>query len=232
VRLIDLAATSAAVAATPGRRVKIELLAGALRSLAPEEISAGSAYLAGELRQRQTGVGHAGLRDLPPPAATPTLTVAGVDAAISEIAAVSGAGSHVRRRDLLGALFAAATADEQRLLVGLFSGELRQGAQAGLLADAIARAAEVPPAVVRRALLLAGDLKAVAAAALTAGASALARFSLTLGRPLAPMLAQSAASVDEALAATGTPATVDAKLDGIRIQAHRRGALPGRQDRR
>lgn len=223
MRFIDLAATSAAVTATSGRRAKVELLADALRRLPPHEISAGSAYLAGELRQRQTGVGYASLRDLPPPAGEPTLSIADVDTRITEISAVSGTGSQARRRQLLGALFAAATAEEQRLLIGLFGGELRQGAQAGLLADAIARAAEVPATVVRRALLLAGDLKAVAVAALTGGAAALAEFALQVGRPLAPMLAQSAPTVGEALAATGTPAAADVKLDGIRIQVHRSG---------
>jgi len=223
VRFLDLAATSAAVAATPGRKAKIDLLADALRRLGPDELAAGSAYLAGELRQRQTGVGYASLRDRPPPAAEPTLTVALVDAAIADIAVVSGAGSQARRRELVGALFAAATADEQRLLIGLFSGELRQGAQAGLLADAIARAAEVPVAVVRRALLLSGDLKQVAVAALTGGAAALAEIHLRVGTPLTPMLASSAPDVAAALLATGAPATVDVKLDGIRIQVHRSG---------
>jgi DNA ligase-1 len=219
----DIAATSAAVTATSGRNAKIELLARALRRLDPDEVPAGSAYLAGELRQRQTGVGYASLRDRPPPAAEPTLSVGAVDTAIAEIASVAGAGSQARRRELLGALFAAATAEEQRLLIGLFGGELRQGAQAGLLADAIARAAEVPASAVRRALLLSGDLKQVAAAALTRGAPALAAIHLRVGTPLTPMLAQSATDVAAALLATGTPATVDAKLDGIRIQVHRSG---------
>jgi DNA ligase-1 len=223
VRFLDLAATSAAVSATSGRKAKIELLADALRRLDPDEIAAGSAFLAGELRQRQTGVGYASLRDRPPPAAEATLTVGAVDAAIAEISVVAGAGSQARRRDLLGALFGAATADEQRLLIGLFGGELRQGAQAGLLADAIASAAGVPLTAVRRALLLSGDLKQVALAALTGGAPALAEIHLRVGTPLTPMLAQSAPDVAAALLATGAPATVDVKLDGIRIQVHRSG---------
>ncbi|GAB1645534.1 ATP-dependent DNA ligase [Krasilnikovia sp. MM14-A1259] len=223
MRFSDLAATSAAVAATSGRKAKVDLLAAALRRLDPGELAAGSAYLAGELRQRQTGVGYASLRDQPPPAAEPSLTVAQVDAAIAELAVVAGAGSQARRRELLGALFAAATADEQRMLVGLFGGELRQGAQAGLLADAIARAAEVPPTAVRRALLLCGDLKQVAVAALTGGAPDLAAIHLRVGTPLSPMLAGSAPDVAAALLATGAPATVDVKLDGIRIQVHRSG---------
>jgi len=223
VQFLDLAATSAVVTATSGRKAKIDLLAGALRRLDPDEIAAGSAFLAGELRQRQTGVGYASLRDRPAPAAEATLTVGAVDAAIAEISTVGGTGSQARRRDLLGALFGAATVDEQRLLIGLFGGELRQGAQAGLLTDAIAKAAEVPVTSVRRALLLSGDLKQVAVAALTRGASALAEMRLRVGTPLTPMLAQSAPDVGAALLATGTPATVDVKIDGIRIQVHRSG---------
>ena len=213
----DLAATSAAVAAVPARRSKIDLLAGCLRRLAaaaPGDIAAGAAYLSGEPRQRQTGVGWASLRDLPPPAGAPTLTVGAVDAALQAMADTSGPGSQGRRRALVHDLFAAATADEQWMLRGLFSGELRQGAQAGLLVDVTA---------VRRALLLAGDVTAVAAAALTGGADALGALRLTVGRPLAPMLAQSAPTVAEALAATGAPAAADVKLDGVRIQVHRDG---------
>lgn len=220
MRFAELAATSAAVAATAGRKAKVALLAAALRGLSPEEAEAGAAFLSGELRQRQTGVGWASLRELPPPAPTATLAVAEVDRAAAEIAAVAGAGSQARRRELLHRLFGAATAAEQTLLRGLFSGELRQGAAAGVLADAVAHAAGVPPAAVRRALLLAGDLPVVARAALTGGAAALAGFSLRLGTPLAPMLASSAASPAEALAVTGAPALVDTKLDGVRIQVH------------
>src|SRR3989440_1118945 len=224
MRFVDLAATSAAVAATSARRGKVDLLAGALRILTPDELEAGAAYLAGELRQRQIGVGWATVRETPAPAAEPTLTVAEVDAALAAIGAQSGAGSQSRRRELVNKLFAATTAEEHRMLFGLLSGELRQGAQAGLLVDAIAKAAEVPVADVRRALLLSGDLKAVARTALTEGAPGLAAYRLQVGRPLAPMLAQSAPSVDDALTATGAPAAVDVKLDGIRIQVHRSGA--------
>jgi len=227
VLFADVAATSTAVAATSARRAKVELLAAALRALAqagdPVAIEAGAAYLAGEMRQRQIGVGWASLRDLPPPAERPSLTVREVDARLAELGAVAGAGSVARRRTLVHQLFAALTADEQRLMAGIISGELRQGAQAGLLADAISAAAGVPLTAVRRALLLAGDLRKVAAAALVEGEAGLAAFRLRVGRPLAPMLAQSAPSVEQALAATGVPAAVDAKLDGIRVQVHRDG---------
>jgi DNA ligase-1 len=228
VLFAEVAATSVAVAATSGRRAKVALLAGALKTLAetedPRAVEAGAAYLAGEMRQRQIGVGWASLRDVPPPAPVATLSVRDVDARLAELGTVTGVGSQARRRALVHGLYAALTADEQRLLSGIISGEVRQGAQAGLLADAIASAAGVPIATVRRALLLSGDLKTVAAAALTGGVGALGEFRLTVGRPLAPMLAQAASDVDEAVAATGLPAAVDAKLDGIRVQVHRDGA--------
>ena len=222
----DLAATSAAVAATSGRLAKIDLLAACLRRLAndtadPRGLAAGAAYLAGELLQRQTGVGYASLRDLPAPAEVPTLTVESVDQRIGAMSVVAGRGSQAERRRQLQDLFVTATAPEQRHLVGLLSGELRQGAQAGLLADAIAKAASVPAAVIRRALLLSGSLTEVAAVALAGGS--LDDFSLTVGRPLAPMLASSAPDVAAALVAVGLPAVADVKLDGIRVQVHRDG---------
>jgi len=223
VLFAEVAATSAAVAATSGRKAKIELLAATLRGFSPEEAEPGAAFLAGELRQRSTGVGWRGLADLPPPAETATLTVIEVADTVDRLAGIGGAGSQARRRDEVARLFGRATDAEQRLLRGLFTGEVRQGALAGILADAVAKAAEVPAVQVRRALLLSGDLAVVAAAALNGGAAALGEFALQIGRPLAPMLAQSAPDVEEALSITGTPTMADVKLDGVRIQVHRSG---------
>ncbi|MEV6522839.1 ATP-dependent DNA ligase [Longispora sp. NPDC051575] len=215
----QLAGTSAAVAVTAARKQKIALLAEALRALGPAEVLAGTAYLAGELRQRQIGVGWASLRDLPPPADVPTLTVGEVDAALQSIGELSGAGSQAAKRDALGALFARATADEQAFLRGLLTGEVRQGALTGVLTDAVALAAGRPVAEIRRALLLAGDLRAVAAEALHGDLGAI---RLAVGRPLAPMLASPATDVTDALTRI-SPAAVEPKLDGIRIQVHRDG---------
>ncbi|HEU0240593.1 MAG TPA: ATP-dependent DNA ligase [Micromonosporaceae bacterium] len=226
VRFADLVETSAAVAATTKRLAKVELLANALRGLrgAPDaEVAAGAAYLSGELRQRQTGVGWASLRSIPAPADTSSLTVGDVDAAFAAIAAEAGPGSQARRRELVDALFGRATREEQDFLVRLIGGELRQGAQAGVLVDAIARAVDVGTGRVRRALLLSGSLTDVARSALERGAEGLDEYGLEVGRPLMPMLAHSAQTVAEALATTGVPAVVDAKLDGIRIQVHRLG---------
>jgi DNA ligase-1 len=223
VLLNDLVEASEAVAATPARNAKIERLAECLRRLSPPEVPVAAAYLSGELRQRQVGVGWASLRDLPSPAAEASLTVLETDAALERVGAQAGAGSQVERRRLLGDLMARATSGEQRFLGGLLLGELRQGALEGVAVEAVARAAQVEPAEVRRALMLRGELGPVAAAALGEGLDGLRGFKLTIGRPLQPMLAQTATSVQAALERTG-PAAVEWKLDGVRAQVHRAGS--------
>src|SRR5690348_4960980 len=131
MRFVELASVSAAVARTSGRNAKIDLLAEALRKLEPAEVSPGASYLAGELRQRQTGVGYASLRELPPPAETASLSVTDVDEAFAAMSQLAGKGSQAARRERVAALFGAATEAERHFLIGLLSGELRQGAQAG-----------------------------------------------------------------------------------------------------
>ena len=180
--LAELAAASADVAASSSRLAKIRRLAAVLRAAGPDESAIAVAWLSGELPQRQIGVGWAALRSLPPAADTATLTVAGVDAQFSTIKATTGAGSQARRAQLLGELFAAATAQEQEFLRRLLGGELRQGALAGVMADAVAQAADVPLADVRRAAMLTGDLPGTAALAVREGVAGAGRRSAA-GRP-------------------------------------------------
>src|SRR5687767_11535010 len=194
MKLADLVATSRTVAETRSRSAKIAALAGLLRQLRPEEIDIAVAWLSGQLRQGRIGLGPAAVRGAAPgeSAADPSLTLGEVDAAFDRIAGISGSGSTAERARLLSALLARGTADEQSFLVRLLFGELRQGALAGIMADALASAAEVPADEVRRALMLAGDLPAVARAVLTEGRAGLSRFHLEIFRPLQPMLAQAA----------------------------------------
>ena len=220
--LAEIAEVSATVAGTSARLAKIGALAEALRQAGPVEVPIAVAYLSGELPQRQVGVGWAALRDGFPAAAAPTLTLSEVDASLSAIGAVAGKGSAALRKELVGSLFGRATEGEQRFLFGLLSGELRQGALEGVMTEAVARAASVPAAEVRRAMMLRGSLGAVAAAALAGGSPALGSFGLEIGSPVRPMLAASAPTIEDALAKIGGPAAVEWKLDGIRIQAHLR----------
>jgi DNA ligase-1 len=229
VLLADVAATSAGLAATRSRLAKRALLVDLLRRTAPDEVPVVARYLAGELRQRRTGLGWRSLQALPDPAAAPTLDVLAVDAAFERMSALAGPGSAGTRAAEAAALFGAATAEEQRFLGGLVAGDVRQGALDALLLDAVAEAAGVPVASVRRAAMLAGSSEPVAEVALGAGSpeaalAALDAFGLTVGRPVRPMLAASAPDVTAAVAGFGgRTLVVDAKLDGIRVQVHRDG---------
>ena len=234
--------TSRAVAATRSRKTKIEALAATLRACAPDEITTVVSLLTGEPRQGRIGVGWATLSaarkaagpatrtrmyDIGVPAGheapdEPNLTVAELDHVLDRIEATTGPGSATARQDVLGELFARATPAEADFVVRLLTGELRQGALAGLMADAIASAAQVPATAVRRAAMLSGDLADTARRALTVGEAALAEIGLEVLRPVQPMLAASAASVAEALAATG------ARLGGMEARRRTNPGAPRR----
>jgi DNA ligase-1 len=222
--LRQVVAASTDVGATSSRLAKVSRLADVLRPASPDEIEVVVSWLSGELPQRQIGVGWAALRSLPAPASDASLDVGTVHASFTRIGAISGPGSQARRAAELGELFGAATADEQTFLRRLLGGELRQGALLGVMTEAVARAAEVPAADVRRAAMLGGELPAVAAAAFGGGVAALAEFALRVGRPVGPMLAQTATSVADALTRLGGTAAFEAKLDGARVQIHRSGS--------
>ena len=224
--LTDLVATATAVRATRSRREKTAALADLLRRAEAQEVPVVTAYLAGHLTQRRTGVGPRSLQHLPEPAAQPRLDVLEVDRRLQEISEVAGSGSQERRTALVEALFSRATADEQAHLAALVIGELRQGALEGVLLDAIAEASGRAKGDVRRAAMLGGGLTRVAEAALLGSPDALASFRLEPGRAVLPMLASSAPDVLAAVAKAapgGEPVAVDTKLDGIRVQVHKIG---------
>ncbi|WP_106617552.1 ATP-dependent DNA ligase [Saccharothrix carnea] len=215
----EVVETSAAVAATRSRLAKVAALAGLVRRMSTAAVVS---FLVGVPSQGRIGVGWRTVFDLDvPPAAEPSLTVSDVDSALGSFASISGKGSSARRVEVLTSLFGRATAAEQDFLRRLLTGELRQGALEGVMLDAIARAAEVPGEVVRRAFMLSGSLPGTAVAAMS-GEEALAAFRLEVGRPVRPMLASPAESLPDALAELGS-CVVEHKLDGARIQVHRSG---------
>jgi ATP-dependent DNA ligase I len=219
VRLEEIVATSAAIGQTRSRKAKTELLASCLRRLRPKEVPIAVAFLSGRLPQGTIGVGWASLRQRPPPVAGSTLGLIEVNGALERVGLAAGKGSQEARRRELSALLGAATEPEQEFLSRLLIGELRQGALEGSVVEGVAAAAGVPAGQVRRALMLEGDLGTVAAAAIAEGEAGLRRFSLTVLRPVYPMLAQTAADTTEALDRIH-PADVEWKLDGVRLQVH------------
>jgi DNA ligase-1 len=221
MQLYDIVTTSERVRETSARSDKIGHLVACLRRAEPDEIETAVALLSCEPRQGRIGLGPATLRAAMPPDAAPApeLTLAEVDTTLDRVAQTSGAGSAAGRAHLVHELFSRATKDEQDFLLRALLGELRQGAVEGLMAEAVAQAAELPIREIRRALMVSGDLRGVATAALTEGQQALGRFSVRLFHPLKPMLAQTAQDSGEALR-LGT-AAFEYKLDGARIQAHK-----------
>jgi DNA ligase-1 len=216
--LVDASNTAAQ---TSSRRAKRDAIAACLRGAAHDEVEIAVAYLSGEIRQGRIGVGYATLAaQRGSPASEPTLGLRDVDAALEQLAATTGKGSAAARAAQLQALFARATAAEQDFLIRLLVGELRQGALEGVMLDAIAAAADVPAADVRRAAMFTGNARHIARVALDEGVSGLARFGIALQRPVQPMLATPAEDIAAAMAQLGT-AAVEWKVDGARVQVHK-----------
>ena len=221
--LATVVAASQRVGATSARLAKVRELATLLAALEPDEIAIAALYLAGETPQGRIGIGYRALQAAATvgPAAGGTVSIADVDRRLAALAATRGAGSAARRAALLRELFALSTQDEQSFLLHLLAGELRQGALAGIMVDAIAATARVPEAEVRRAAMYSGNLGEVARVALLEGSGGLGRFQLELFSPVSPMLAQTAADVAEALAGLEGEVAFEWKMDGARIQAHK-----------
>ena len=219
--LAHVVAASTEVAETSSRSAKTAILAQLLQTLEAGEIAVTVGFLSGIPRQGRVGIGYSLAYGLElPPAAMPSLTIADIDAAISAVQESTGPGSNGRRREILGDLFGRATGPEAGFLRRLFTGELRQGSLAGVMVEAIAKAAGVRGDLVRRALMLSGDLPGTATTAMTSGEQGLLEVGFELFRPIMPMLASTATGVEEAVAGFGR-SSVEWKLDGIRIQIHR-----------
>ncbi|MGO9512352.1 MAG: ATP-dependent DNA ligase [Steroidobacteraceae bacterium] len=221
--LASLVGASRRVGAAPARLTKVRELASFLKALRPEEIETGVHYLSGEISQGRIGISHQALRAAAASSAAEEamLSIEEVDRSLAAIAGIRGAGSAARRAQALSALFSRATPAEQEFLLRLIVGELRQGALAGIMHEAIAVAAEVPVAQVRRAAMYSKSLGAVARVAMLEGAELQSRFQLELFKPAAPMLAQTAADVAEALRELRGEAAFEWKMDGARIQVHK-----------
>src|SRR5215211_2163399 len=222
--LLDAVVTvSAEVAGTSSRSRKIAVLADLLRALEPDEVAPAVGFLSGAPRQGRVGVGYSTIYRIDGACAPqPSLTIHDLDRAIVAVQELTGSGSAGRRKELLSQLLARATEQEADFIRRLFTGELRQGALAGLMVDATAKAAGVPGDLTRRALMLSGDLPRTAELALTEGGEGLRGVGFELFRPIFPMLASTAETVGGAVASFER-ASVEWKLDGIRIQIHRRG---------
>jgi DNA ligase-1 len=219
----EVVAASTQVARTSARSQKITALAELLKRLDAGEVPIAVGFLSGVPRQGRIGVGYATVHGLHPSAARQaSLSISEVDETITQIDSAAGTGSTTRRKRLLTDLLVRATDPEGEFLRRLLTGELRQGALTGVMADAVARAAGVPGDITRRAVMLSGDLAWTAEIAMTKGEPGLRAIGLEMFRPILPMLASTASGVAAAVSGFAC-SSVEWKLDGIRIQIHLRG---------
>ncbi|RYP87048.1 ATP-dependent DNA ligase [Nocardioides guangzhouensis] len=222
--LAEVVDASSRVAATRSRLAKVEVLAEVLGRAAPEELEVATTYLSGTLRQRRTGLGWRSTRKAPAAADEPSLGILEVDAVFGGLAELSGPGSKTVREATAADLFGRATLAEQRWLVGAITGNVRQGASDALVQEAVAKLTGLPLAAIRSAAMLAGSTRAIVGTAVAEGEPGLAAVRLEVGRPVLPMLAASEPDAEAAWKRLGaTEVSVDWKLDGIRLQAHKVG---------
>jgi DNA ligase-1 len=217
----EIVSVSAAVAKTSGRLEKIARLADLFTRVSPDELPIAIGFLIGWPRQGKVGVGWATVAAAREQRAATesSLTLGEVDNVLDQLVAVRGKKSTGEKSRIVGELFARATEAEQQFLGSLLIGEVRQGALEGVMVEAVAKASGLPASDVRRAVMMAGDVGEVARAVMREGEKGLLQYKLQLFRPVLPMLADSASTVAEAL--SGDPASIEWKLDGARIQAHR-----------
>ena len=210
--------------ATTKKTEKVALIAGLLQQARKREIELLALYLTGTLAQGRIGIGHRGLagRDAVWARRGGATHARGPRRGARGARAEQGQGSAERRARGLRALLERAEPAGRQFLFELLTGQLRQGALEGLVLEAIAKASALPAAEVRQASMFAPTIGALARAALDEGGAGLARFSLQLLSPVAPMLANPAGDAEEALERLGE-AAFEYKLDGARLQVHRAG---------
>ena len=152
----------------------------------------------------------------------PTLTISEVNRCFAEITAIEGRNSRRRKLDALRDLLARASALEAKYIAKILIREMRHGMSEGVMVEAIAKMAACPVDQVRRALMLEGDLGRVVRD-LRGGAAGISAAATSRIKPLKPMLAQTAQDVAEAFAILGGGLALEHKVDGARVQIHRRG---------
>jgi DNA ligase-1 len=151
------------------------------------------------------------------------LTILKLRETLEAIADASGYGSREKKERLLETLLGAAKPLEVKYLVKILIGEMRTGFHEGLMELTVAKAFDLPLRLVQHATMLAGDIGEVAAIARTRGEEGVKQVGFRLFKPVKPMLAQTAANVEEALEELGGEAAFEHKLDGARIQIHKSG---------
>jgi DNA ligase-1 len=224
MRLDALVEISERISATSRKKEKVSLIAGILLQARGEEIALAAHYLSGQIPQGRMGVASKmlrdALRDLSP--SPRPLRLIDVDRFFEAVARDSGPGSTGRKVQTLRELLSRCNERERTFLTRLTMGEFSQGATGGLVLEAVAQASSLSQERLRQALMFSGDIGEVAQVALEEGSSGLARFGPRLFHPISPMLASPVEGAEEVMARLGE-AGWEYKIDGARVQIHKRG---------
>jgi DNA ligase-1 len=217
-----LVGTSERVRSTTKKKAKVALIADLLRQARDREIYLAAHYLSGNLPAGKLGIGWRTIQDVitdlkPSPGSVELATLQNY---LDDLAKTLGPGSVQQKKKILHELLSSIGEEEITFLIGLFTGEIRQGALEGLVLEAIAEAASLPSAKIRQAHMFSGNIGEVAEVAIEKGARGLDCFGPRLFHPISPMLANPAEGEQEALSRLGEAAW-EYKLDGARIQIHK-----------
>lgn len=232
-RFSRLAEVCSALRATSKRLEKRAIIADFLRGLRSDEVSAATLLIVGrmfpETDRKALNLGWATIKKSLGSTRQATLemsplTILEVQEALGRIAASSGAESMKAKRRILDSLLGRASDEERDVILQNIFREMRHGVNEGVMLEALADASGADKESVRTANMLCGDIGLVAEVALTRGAEALRDIRLSLFTPIKPMLADdTGGDFVGALKEHGGRTAVEFKLDGARIQIHKRG---------
>ncbi len=150
-----------------------------------------------------------------------TLTPASLFSLFEEIANARGKAAGRKREALCERILRACTgATEATYVIKIMTGDLRIGLREGLVADAVAAAFERDAREVRRAVMAAGDVGAVATAARD---EKLDDLRIAYGSPIGFMLATPMLYGSDYKDLRSGAWLAEEKFDGIRAQAHKTG---------
>lgn len=205
--------------AVSSRNKKVGIITELLGKLSNKESCIGVNYISGKLRQGKLNIAWKGLAELhgvtTQKLTDPTLVQ--VDKYLERTQAASGS----EKVKLLKPLFARLSREERNYIISLIVGDVQQGAGDGLVRQSIAQFFGLSDEEIEKAYLQKPDIAELFALLRGRGKAGIGELGIQIFSPVKPMLAQIAESFDDVFAETDDFA-LEYKLDGIRIQLHRK----------
>jgi len=152
------------------------------------------------------------------------LTVEKVYETLDKMAKATGAGSMDTKINQLSGLLTDASPKEAKYLIRTVTGELRLGIADMTVLDALAIAyggGKETRTEIERAYNISSDLGRVARTVAEKGIEGIKNFTVSIGEPIRPMLAERLGSPQEILDKLGGKCIAEYKYDGERVQAHK-----------